>query len=106
MTENNKEFYDRRMVSRKKEISLGQPVGIEELNQMAYGKINWRLEIEYYFEDSSLYQVWDELENDVEYAHRIKVWEAQEAKRKKERDRKLEKELKEYERLKKKFGNK
>jgi hypothetical protein len=103
MTENNKEVYYRQIVSRKKEISFAESVGIAELNRMAHGKINWRLEIEYYYEDSSVYQVWDELETDVEYAHRIKVWEAQEAKRKKERDRKLEKEQKEYERLKKKF---
>lgn len=92
------------LVPRKIEISMVEPLTLDKLQTIAQGKLNWRLEMEYYYDDSVLCEAWESPETPEEVQDRLSLAAKQEEQRKKAAAKKREAELKEYNRLKKKFG--
>lgn len=74
------------------------------LQRMAQHKHNWCLEMEGYYESSTLVEVWESWETDEEMAQRMQLTEKAARKKAQQQARKLERERAEYERLKQKFG--
>lgn len=93
------------LVPRKSEISMAEPLTLAVLQTMAQGKLNWQLEMDCYYDESTLCEVWESPETPEEVQARLALAEKQSQARKKAADKKREQELKEYNRLKKKFGS-
>lgn len=65
---------------------------------------NLRFDLDYWYDESSLYVVYDRLETDQEYQLRLEQEDQEKYRKKLQKKNKEEQERKEYERLKKKFG--
>lgn len=88
----------RQMVTRRQEVDPSSKLTLPELQRMAQGKHNWRLEVEGCYEGTTLVEVWESWETDPEMTHRMQLREKAARKKAQQQARKWEQERAEYER--------